>query len=191
MSIYITRHGQTNWNIERRFQGRTDNKLNEKGIEQAHEVAEKLDTEPIDLIICSPLIRAKQTAEIINEKRGIPILFDENLLERDYGVLEGFYLKDYDFKSIWNYDNSQIYNSGESVKDLFKRVHDFLNKLKNEYPNKNILLVAHGGISIAVNCYFNGIPEDGELLKTGLANCEYAKYDFNRIKQGEMDYEFN
>ncbi len=191
MSVYITRHGQTNWNIERRFQGRTDNELNENGIKQAHEVAEKLDNVPIDIIICSPLIRAKQTAEIINEKRGIPILFDENLLERDYGVLEGFYLKDYDFKSIWNYDNSQIYNSGESVKDLFKRVHDFLNKLKNEYPNKNILLVAHGGISIAVNCYFNGIPEDGELLKTGLANCEYAKYDFNRIKQGEMDYEFN
>ncbi len=191
MSIYITRHGQTNWNIERRFQGRTDNKLNENGINQAHEVAEKLANEPLDLIICSPLIRAIQTAEIINKKRGIPILFDENLLERDYGELEGCYLKDFDFKNIWNYDNSQICTSGESVKDLFKRVHDFLDKLRKIYPNKNILLVAHGGISIAVNCYFNGIPEDGELLKTGLANCEYAKYDFNRIKQGEMDYEFN
>lgn len=191
MSIYITRHGQTNWNIERRFQGRTDNELNENGIKQAHEVAEKLDNVPIDIIICSPLTRAKQTAEIINEKRGIAIIFDNNLLERDYGELEGCYLKDYDFKNIWSYDNSQICNSGESVKDLFKRVYDFLDKLKKEYPNKNILLVAHGGISIAVNCYFNGIPEDGELLKTGLANCEYAKYDFNRIKQGEMDYEFN
>lgn len=191
MSIYITRHGQTNWNIERRFQGRTDNKLNENGINQAHEVAEKLANEPLDLIICSPLIRAIQTAEIINKKRGMPILFDENLLERDYGELEGCYLKDFDFKNIWNYNNSQTYNSVESIRDLFIRVHDFLNKLRKIYPNKNILLVAHGGISIAVNCYFNGIPEDGELLKTGLANCEYAKYDFNRIKQGEMDYEFN
>jgi broad specificity phosphatase PhoE len=178
MSVYITRHGQTNWNIERRFQGRTDNELNENGIKQAHEVAEKLANEPLDLIICSPLIRAKQTAEIFNEKRGIEIIFDNNLLERDYGELEGCYLKDYDFKNIWSYDNSQICNLGESVKDLFKRVYDFLDKLKKEYPNKNILLVAHGGISIAVNCYFNGIPEDGEILKTGLGNCEYAKYDF-------------
>ena len=103
MSIYITRHGQTNWNIERRFQGRTDNKLNENGINQAHEVAEKLANEPLDLIICSPLIRAIQTAEIINKKRGIPILFYETLLERDYGELEGCYLKDFDFKNIWSY----------------------------------------------------------------------------------------
>ena len=133
MSIYITRHGQTNWNIERRFQGRTDNKLNENGINQAHEVAEKLANEPLDLIICSPLIRAIQTAEIINKKRGIPILIDENLLERDYGELEGCYLKDFDFKNIWSYDNSQICNSGESVKDFFEGLMHF-------YPSNSDLM---------------------------------------------------
>ena len=50
----------------------------------------------------------------------------------------------------------------------------------NEQLEKNVLLVAHGGISIAINCYFNGIPANGEVLRMGLHNCEYAKYEFQR-----------
>ena len=109
MSLLITRHSQTDWNLKRKIQGKSDIALNETGIEQAKEVAKKLSNEPIDLIICSPLIRARQTAEIINGDRN-----------------------------------------------------------------------AHGGISIAVNCYFNGIPTNGDVLKLGLHNCEYAKYEFQR-----------
>ena len=89
MSLLITRHGQTDWNLKRKVQGKTDIELNTKGIEQAEEVAKKLVNEPIDLIICSPLVRAKQTAEIINRNRNIPIIYDNSISEIDYGEFEG------------------------------------------------------------------------------------------------------
>ena len=74
MNIFITRHGQTDWNLERRVQGQTDIDLNETGRLQAEEVREKLLGEDLDLIICSPLKRARHTAEAINRGRNLPIL---------------------------------------------------------------------------------------------------------------------
>ena len=79
MKIYVTRHGQTDWNLEGKTQGRVDIELNEVGIKQAKQTKEKLKNIDIDLIICSPLKRAKKTAEIINEGRNIPIIYDEEI----------------------------------------------------------------------------------------------------------------
>ena len=178
MSLLITRHGQTDLNLKRIVQGKSDIKLNKVGIEQAEELAKKLANEPIDLIICSPLVRAKQTAEIINRNRNIPIIYDNSISEIDYGGFEGMELADFNLSSFWNYYSNDEYQSAENIKDFFKRVYEFLDRLATEQPEKNILLVAHGGISIAVNCYFNGIPASGEVLKMGLHNCEYTKYEF-------------
>ena len=87
MKIYVTRHGQTEWNVLKKVQGKADISLNEKGIEQAIQTKKELDNEKIDLIICSPLKRAKETAQIINENRNIPIIFDDRISERDFGVI--------------------------------------------------------------------------------------------------------
>ena len=178
--IYVVRHGQTDWNLEHKLQGSSDIPLNKKGIEQAEEVAVKLSNEPIDLIICSPLLRAKQTAEVINRNRNIPISFDSSISERDYGEYEGKNSADYNLADFWNYYSNSKYQGVENIKDFFKRVYDFLDRQAKEQQEKNILLVAHGGISIATYCYFNGIPENGEVLKLGLKNCEISKYKFQR-----------
>lgn len=85
MEVLLTRHGQTEWNVLGKVQGRADIELNEKGIQQAEETGEALKNEEIDLIICSPLKRAKQTAEIICKDRNIPIIYDEDVIERDFG----------------------------------------------------------------------------------------------------------
>lgn len=74
MKLYLVRHGQTNWNLEGRIQGQTNIPLNDKGRKQAQQAKEKLQNIPIDLIICSPLMRARETAEII-EKKEIFLLF--------------------------------------------------------------------------------------------------------------------
>ena len=55
------------------------------------------------------------------------------------------------------------------------------------YPGKNILLVSHGGVSIPVNCYFNGIPQNDDLLRLVLKNCEYSKYEFTRKKEEDIE----
>lgn len=79
MDIYITRHGQTDWNVDHKVQGKADIDLNSVGIEQAKSTKQKLDNEKIDLIICSPLKRASQTADVINNGRNIPVIFDERI----------------------------------------------------------------------------------------------------------------
>ena len=76
MNMFVTRHGQTNWNKEGKVQGLADIELNEEGIKQALTTKELLDSEPIDLILCSPLLRARQTAEIIKGDRDVKIIND-------------------------------------------------------------------------------------------------------------------
>lgn len=89
MKIFVTRHGQTKWNALRKLQGRQDVELNEIGKKQALIVGEKIKNEEIDIIITSPLKRAKETAEIINKKLNVEIVEDNRLIERCYGDFEG------------------------------------------------------------------------------------------------------
>lgn len=89
MNLYVIRHGQTDWNVMKKMQGSVDIELNEIGIKQAYITKENLDSISIDVIFCSPLKRAKQTAEIINKGRNLEIIYDERLRERNYGEFEG------------------------------------------------------------------------------------------------------
>lgn len=101
MKIYLTRHGETDWNIKHSNQKINDNAknlpvtdddfidINSTGIKQANKLAEKIKNVSIDLIICSPLPRAKQTAEIIANGRDIPIILDENISVREFGEHKG------------------------------------------------------------------------------------------------------
>lgn len=184
MEILLTRHGQTEWNFFKKVQGKADIKLNEKGIEQAKDVKYKLKNKQIDLILCSPLIRAVETANIINDSRNIPILIDEKLSERDFGEFEGMPTTDFDYEAFWSYKQNIQYNKAENIKDFFQRVYGFLDNIYLKYKDKRILLVAHGGISIPVYCYFNGIPDKDTLLGLALGNCEVAKYVY---KEKEID----
>ena len=176
--IYITRHGQTDWNVQKKVMGRCDEPLNEKGFSQAAETRHKLLNTDIDLIICSPLKRAKQTAEVINKDRSIPIIYDQRIIERDFGEFEEKETKDFDFHGYWDYYKNEQYESAENIQEFFKRVYDFLEDITNNYNDKNVLIVAHGGISIPVNCFFNKIIPNGSLVDAGLVlgNCEVATY---------------
>ena len=89
MKLLLTRHGQTDWNVAGKIQGTTDIELNETGKIQAKETGKKLLNYDIDVIISSPLKRAKNTAEIIRGDRDIEILLDDGLKERCFGEFEG------------------------------------------------------------------------------------------------------
>lgn len=176
MKILVTRHAQTDWNVEKRIQGRTDIELNNKGIEQAYQAKENLKNEKIDLIICSPLKRAKQTADIINIDRSIPIIYDERLLEICYGENEGRLHNDFDYDGFWNIINTHKYKDAENVNRFIKRVHDFLEDIKR-YKQENILIVTHNGVCRAINIFFNGIPKDNNIINLGIKNCEVVTYE--------------
>ena len=85
MNIFVVRHGQTEWNVLKKMQGSADIELNEKGLSQAQDTADMLSSETFDVIFSSALKRAKQTAEIINNSRGLNIIFDDRLRERNFG----------------------------------------------------------------------------------------------------------
>lgn len=182
MEILLTRHGQTDWNLLKKVQGKADIELNETGIQQAETIRDSLKEERIDLILCSPLKRAIQTAEIINQGRNIRMIIDERVSERDFGEFEGMPNTDFDFNAFWSYKQNLKYDKAENIKDFFRRVYNFLDNIKNEYAGKRILIVAHGGISIPVKCYFEGIPNAETLLPLCLENCEVAKYSYKELE---------
>ena len=185
--IYLTRHGQTDWNVQKKVMGRCDEPLNETGLKQAEETRKSLLNTKIDIILCSPLQRAKKTAEVINTGRNIPIVYDERIIERDFGEFEGKETKDFDFHGYWNYYKNEQYESAENIQSFFKRIYGFLDDVKGKYKDKNVLIVAHGGVSIPVNCYFNKRIPEGSLVEAGLVlgNCQVASYNPNEKELDE------
>lgn len=174
--IYVVRHGETDWNKFHKVMGRVDIPLNETGKDQARITSEKLKDYKIDLIISSPLKRAKETANIINEIKNIEIKYDDRLKERDFGEFEGVdYNEGYD-PYLWDYYENKKYQRAEQMQEFFERIYNLLNELDN---NKNILLVTHGGVSAAINCYFKKDIPTGSLTEAGifLKNCEIAIYN--------------
>ena len=89
MKFYVTRHGQTAWNQQNIVCGITDISLDETGMQQARETAERLRDIHLDRVICSPLLRARQTAELICQGREIPFSVDKRVREQNYGIYEG------------------------------------------------------------------------------------------------------
>lgn len=182
MKVYIIRHGQTDWNKKGKIQGKTDIELNEEGIKQAEEAKRILKDYPIDMIVSSTLKRARKTAEIINEAKNVPIIFKEELEERGFGEFEGKTQQEFQ-DEIWNseilanYNLNKQYKGVETIRSLCDRVWGLIEELKKEYVDKNILLVTHGGVTRAINGYFNGANENGILEDLNLHNCEIRTFE--------------
>ena len=174
MKIYLVRHGEVNHNLYKKY-NREDEDLNETGIKQAEELKEKISNITYDIIISSPLLRARHTANIININNK-EIIIDERLKERDPGSLSGQPIEVTDREEYWNYYSKIQYGTSETMKVLFDKVTSFLEELKNK-DYENVLIVGHSGISKAFYGYFNGIPEDGRFLNLGLKNCEIKEYE--------------
>lgn len=173
MKIYIVRHGEVPHNVLKQYNNENED-LNENGIRQANELKEKIRNINYDIIISSPLLRAKHTAQIINVNNK-EILINDKLKERDPGNLSGKPLTVTNRDEYWNYNTTIIYGTSENIRDFFMRVHNFLDDLKKE-DYESVLIVAHSGVSKAFNGYFEGI-KDGMFLDRGLKNCEIKEYE--------------
>ena len=167
MKLYVLRHGQTNYNLEGKFQGQVNILLNEKGIEQALNVEKIFKKIDIDLIISSPLSRAIETVKRISNLKKIDIIIDERIIERSFGKLEGKY-------SISDFEaNTNKYNI-ESMNALKKRVYSFLEELIENYSSKKILIATHEAVAKVIESFFYG-EENGNKLRLG--NGEYKEYN--------------
>lgn len=173
MGIYYVRHGQTDWNLHNKMQGKTDIALNENGRQQAKITKEKLKDVPITRIYCSPLARAKETAQIINENWGLDILEEERIKERDFGVYEGQSCTSLNYCELWKISDKVPFEHAEDTKTFYKRVESFFEEIALIAQSEDILVVAHGGVSIPYHCYFHGYEYEN-LNEVMLANCEVS-----------------
>jgi len=152
--IYLVRHGQTDWNVEKRLMGLTDIPLNEFGITQAKSLGKEASQLKIDHIFSSDLLRAKETAEIINKFIDVEISLDERLREFNYGVIEGRILKEIS-SECWNQFHFHPEQLGaESFKSVYNRIKDFFGNLAKKNLS-NVLIVTHGG-TLRIIQYYKG-----------------------------------
>lgn len=173
MKVYIVRHGEVPHNALKQYNNLNED-LTENGIKQAEQLRKKIKMINYDIVISSPLDRAKHTADIINVKKQ-EIIIDNRLEERNPGSLSGHSLDVTNRDEYWNYYTEIQYGTSENIQEFFKRVYNFLDELKTK-DYKSVLIVAHSGVSKAFNGYFEGIG-DGLLLHRGLKNCEIKEYE--------------
>lgn len=174
MDLIIVRHGQTGWNVMKKVQGQVDIPLNSKGREQAINLREEIKDIQPDVIISSPLLRAKQTAQILYKNKKIS--YDNRITERNFGKFEGLTIDEFNADDFWSYKKNIKYQQAENIQEFFNRVYDFLKEIEIKYRDKKVLLVAHTGVIIAVNSYFRGIPHDDNFFKLDFKNCKIFKY---------------
>ena len=148
-TIYIVRHGQTEWNLLGKTQGHGNSDLTPKGIEQAELLADSMTKYPIDYIYSSDLGRAYQTAEIIGNKLNIEVEKTEALREMNFGTWEGRIIKDIIeedpelYKMGRNEPHLAKIPQGETLSQIKERTDAFIKEINEKYDGKHIVLVTH------------------------------------------------
>ncbi|MFN7249921.1 MAG: histidine phosphatase family protein [Anaerobacillus sp.] len=174
--IYVIRHGQTDLNKERKFQGRMGLPLNEYGIEQAETLRNQLQDLKFDLVFSSPQERAVQTVEIVT---GLKAVTDERLDVFDLGEADRLQINE--VRMAGPLPDSTVYKGVEKPNKFVKRVFNFMKDLENQYGRKkelNIIISGHRCTTGCIGAYFEGIPSDGNILKFSSDTGNYKIFTF-------------
>jgi probable phosphoglycerate mutase len=166
--ILLIRHGETDWNRIRRFQGRSDLPLNQKGKDQAHALALALKDESLTAIYSSPLIRTLETARLIKVFHpSIPLFEEEGLVEMNLGEFEGMeaqrWAAEYpDFRRTWQETPTSVtMPGGESLQEVQTRAIGTLERITKLYPTEStLLLCSHNFVNLTMLCYALRVPLD-------------------------------
>jgi 2,3-bisphosphoglycerate-dependent phosphoglycerate mutase len=183
--IYLIRHGQTSWNAERRLQGQIDIPLNEAGIAEAHLLAEEFQHHPIAAVYSSPLVRAHETARILNLHHRHDIQIRHDLKEAAYGSLEGFKRDDYaerlaEFAILDKQERItfKFSHDSESYLEVYERARPVLDEIILNHPGEHVVVVAHGGLMRAVAAIVTGC----DVRNVSIQNIGYLKLIGDGVK---------
>lgn len=181
MKLYITRHSQTEWNVEHRLQGWKDSPLTKEGITDALLLKERLQDIPIDICISSPIVRAKQTAMLLFDN----VVLDERLKEMNFGDYEGQKVetvsKFQDYYDLWHqpYPSLRLPN-GESLQEVKDRLVNCLDDLYIHYQEKTVFLTTHGMSFIILLSIIKGIPlEQLASINTVVRGCSLSYFTYD------------
>lgn len=175
ITLVLARHGQTDLNIDERWQGRLDRPLNATGIAQAQALAATLP-DRIDAIVSSPMLRARRTAEIVGAARGLAIHLDARFRERDFGVFEGLTgdearaqhpeLAKANAAYRWDLEPTDA----EPVRAVVDRVAAGLAELRANHAGQTVLLVSHGFVVRCLRYVIDGLDDDAFFAIDRIAN---------------------
>jgi broad specificity phosphatase PhoE len=172
--LYVVRHGETDWNRERRLQGHFDVSLNSIGLGQAHALARYFENHPLSRVLTSPLRRASVTAEIIAETAHCPLEEARELAEIHHGSWQGLTIDDIQaqFPNVWAHWMAQPSRTqphgAESLAAVFDRVDRLLQRL---HTDEDVCLVTHGVVSQALVVRLMGLDPDALFTITQANGC--------------------
>lgn len=161
--LYLVRHGETDWNRQRRLQGTLDIPLNDVGLAQAHRLAGRFAALRIAGVACSPLARASATGTILANACACPLSIDARLREVDHGSWSGLTLFDIGRRFPELVENDQLrpeafdVSGGERLADVSRRVTDVLADLLSRHAGQSVLVVGHGVTLALMACAARGV----------------------------------
>jgi broad specificity phosphatase PhoE len=163
-TIFLARHGESDWNVEKRFQGHTDRPLTERGREQAYALADLVAGEKIAAIYTSPLSRAQETAEIVAARVGLEPVALPELREVDTGSWSGLSRADVEARfpegfARWRSGGSG-WEDGETYEEMAERVIGVLGTVAEAHPDGRVLVISHGGPIRAIHAAAEGLAID-------------------------------
>lgn len=175
--IIITRHGETDWNSQKRIQGHTDLALNLSGKEQAEALSKRLSSSSISTIFTSDLKRALETATILKARlNGAEVVVTPLLRERNWGEFEGKCWNEIvdripdEIKKMQSHPLNFTPEGGESRSDMLERVKSFLSSIENINASGMIAVVTHGGVASLMIKYLTGMNLDS-ITPFHIENC--------------------
>ncbi len=180
-TICLVRHGETDWNAQGKIQGKTDIPLNAEGIKQAERCGQYLTNTNWDVLITSPLKRARKTADIVNKTLHVPLVEMSEFEEKHFGDAEGM-----TYEERAKTFPKRYYPNQEDDAVFAKRLAIGLETIQQHYPDKRVLVVSHGGV---INALL-GALSNGEIGsgKTRLLNTCMSHLKFDQEKWVIQNY---
>ena len=181
--IILIRHGETEWNSQKRMQGHSNSDLSLVGQAQIQALGQWMKNVPFDLIYSSDSPRAKQTAESITQFSGHELQFDQRLREKNLGVFEGLTSEEARerhpevFRLFKTAGSKYVIDEGESTQQLQDRALEIVNEIRIKHPEERVLLVTHGGFIRVVMKHSLGLsletPTRFLIRNTGVFRLEW------------------
>jgi 2,3-bisphosphoglycerate-dependent phosphoglycerate mutase len=181
-TILLARHGETDWNRERRWQGHEDIPLNGTGEAQAHALADALAAQPLTAVYSSDLARAVRTAEIVAGRHGLEVRRVRDLREVDVGEFQGRTMAEIVERwpdAVERFEQTGYgWAGGESFEEMAERVLAAVHRIAGEHPQEHVAVVGHGGTIRVVLAHVHGLGlSEHRKVIPAAANCEVHRLE--------------
>ena len=183
--LFLVRHAESEWNPVGRYQGLLDPELSERGRIQAKLLASAFEKEKIDVIYSSPLKRTYQTAVEIASKHNLEVIKEKRIIEIDHGVWSGMLVDEVkerypeDFRRWLEEPHKVKFEGGESLEEVYERVREFLDFIKQDHQNQTVVAVSHTVPMRAMLCALLNI----DLSKFWAFGCDNASYTLVHMQE--------